>query len=71
MRWEKHPDALASSTPEQWRAMGFDADSVVAAPMFVDAGRGDYRLKPGSPALKLGFVLLPLERIGIRPREKG
>jgi hypothetical protein len=30
----------------------------------VDAGRGNYRLKPGSPAYKLGFQPIPIEKIG-------
>ncbi len=37
-----------------------------ADPMFVDAAKGDYRLKRGSPALKLGFKQLPLREIGPR-----
>ncbi len=34
-------------------------------PLFVDAARGDYRLRPDSPALALGFKPIPLERIGL------
>ena len=47
-----------------WRAAGFDARSVVADPLFVDRDRGDYRLRPESPALRLGFAPIPFERIG-------
>ncbi len=34
-------------------------------PGFVDAARGDFRLKEGSPGLKLGFKPIPAERIGL------
>lgn len=34
-------------------------------PHFVDPTHGDFRLKPDSPALKLGFKGLPLEKIGL------
>jgi len=35
-------------------------------PRFVDGDAGDYRLRPDSPALALGFEPLPLARIGPR-----
>lgn len=35
-------------------------------PLFVDAARGDYRLKPDSPAYKLGFQRLPIEQMGLK-----
>ncbi len=47
-----------------WQAMGFDEHSLVADPKFVDPDKDDYRLKPDSPALELGFHPIPVERIG-------
>ena len=47
-----------------WQALGFDQHSLVADPLFVDPDHDDYRLKPESPALKLGFFPIPLDRIG-------
>jgi len=34
-------------------------------PGFVDAARGDFRLKDDSPAWKLGFKKIPIEKIGL------
>ena len=51
---------------DEWRKMGFDTHSIIADPLFVDAEQDDYRLKPGSPALKLGFEPIDVGKIGIR-----
>ncbi len=48
----------------EWKATGKDASSLFADPLFVDPGNHDYRLKPGSPALELGFEPIPLDEIG-------
>ena len=56
--------AEISDTWEAWRTAGFDAHSVVADPLFVDPDQGDYRLRPESPAFKLGFKAIPVEQIG-------
>ncbi len=50
-----------------WQSHGWDAHSVVADPLFVDWQHDDWRLKPQSPAFKLGFTATPMEKIGIRP----
>jgi hypothetical protein len=63
--------AVPSTPPEKqwdaWRSLGFDQRSTVADPRFVDAAKDDYRLKPDSPALKLGFKPIPVEEIGPYP----
>lgn len=52
----------------QWQAAGFDRQSLLADPQFVAAAKHDYRLKPTSPALKLGFEPLDLRKVGPRRR---
>jgi len=52
---------------EQWKKKGLDPDSIVADPLFVDPAKGDFSLKPGSPAFKLGFRPIDLRGVGIRP----
>ncbi len=48
----------------QWQARGQDKHSVVADPLFVDIDKDDFRLRPGSPAFKLGWKPIPVEKIG-------
>ena len=43
----------------EWQAQGLDRHSLIADPQFLDPQHGDFRLKAGSPAFKLGFKPLP------------
>jgi len=54
----------------EWQKMGFDTHSVFVDPLFVDPQHDDYRLKPASPALKLGFQPIDTSQIGPRNRFK-
>jgi hypothetical protein len=47
-----------------WLAMGQDSGSLLADPKFVNATARDYRLRPDSPALKLGFKPIDLSGVG-------
>jgi len=42
-----------------------DVNSIVGDPMFVDSAKGDFSVKPGSPALKLGFKNFPMDKFGV------
>ena len=43
-----------------------DEHSLLGDAMFMDPDKGDYRVKEGSPALKLGFVNFPMDQFGVR-----
>ena len=51
---------------EEWQFMneGHDQGSVIADPLFIDAQRLDFRLRPESPALARGFEQLRLHAVG-------
>ncbi len=60
-------DSPTAKSWSSWRAQGQDLNSVVADPLFVNAPAGDFRLRPESPALRLGFEQIPIDQIGIYP----
>lgn len=72
-RWGKEIDRNLFTTTDadrtRFAAHGSDAGSLVGDPMFVDAPRGDYRVRPGSPAARLGFVNFPMDTFGVRKAE--
>lgn len=42
-----------------------DAHSLAGDPMFVDPAKGNYEVKAGSPAFKVGFTNFPLDEFGV------
>ena len=59
----------ADGSLDKWRRIlggKFDQKSIVADPLFVDLDKRDFRLKPDSPALKLGFKPVDSSRIGLK-----
>lgn len=68
--WDARPNAkpedmkFAGATLAQWRARGHDENSIIADPLFVAPGQNDFRLKPGSPALKMFFQPIDLSNVG-------
>ena len=59
------PGTPKEESLDAWRKTGYDTHSVVSDPLFVDSRSGDYRLKPDSPAVQLGFKPIPTECIGL------
>ncbi len=45
---------------------GWDKHSLYGDPLFVDPANGDFRVKPGSPALELGFKNFTMNRFGVK-----
>jgi len=60
------PITFAGMTLEEWQQKGQDLHSIIADPLFEDPDRGDFRLKPGSPAEKIGFQPIDYDRAGRR-----
>ena len=48
-----------------WQALGLDQGSRIADPQFVNADEYDFRLKPTSPALQLGFQPIDTSEVGL------
>ncbi|MCF7849766.1 MAG: right-handed parallel beta-helix repeat-containing protein [Kiritimatiellales bacterium] len=57
---------FAGASFEEWRQRGQDKHSMVADPGFVDAESRDFRLKPGSPVLALGFEPFDFKKAGVQ-----
>jgi len=61
----RHSAERRTYTLAEWQQMGFDRNSVFADPLFADPENDDYRVKPGSPALELGFENFDMDRFGL------
>ena len=57
-------EARRLSEWESWQIDGADVHSIVADPLFENPSKENWRLRPDSPALKLGFEQIPFEKIG-------
>jgi hypothetical protein len=57
---------FTGATLEQWQARGHDKNSVIGDPLFFDAAKFDFRLRPESPALRMGFRPIDVSTVGPR-----
>ena len=55
----------AYAVPNELLLHGFDGHSLMADPQFVDPSTGDFRVRPGSPAERIGFISFPMDRFGV------
>lgn len=66
--WGKHvdynffPDSAALLKSQQ---LGNDPHSTYGDPGFIKSAAGDYRVKPGSKALSIGFKNFPMDQFGV------
>jgi hypothetical protein len=78
MNWNLYFDARPNFKPDElkfegaslaeWHRRGHEEHSLIADPEFVAPEKNDFRLKPTSPAFKLGFKPIDLSTVGVRPQ---
>lgn len=63
-----HQPGVAEPQPAKTLAgqSGRDANSIIADARFVDPARGDFRVKPDSPAISLGFANFQTTQFGVK-----
>lgn len=59
---------FADASLEDWRKRGHDLNSRIGNPLFAAPKECDFRLKPGSPAIELGFKPINVSGVGVRKR---
>jgi hypothetical protein len=64
------PVLFGKRTFAEWQAIGQDKNSLMADPMFVNPDKGDFRLRPNSPAEKVGFEPWDFFAVGPRPASR-
>jgi parallel beta-helix repeat protein len=65
-RTDGQPIQFGKKTFAEWQAGGQDKHSLIADPLFADPSKGDFSLKPGSPAASIGFKPIDLSEVGPR-----
>ena len=63
--WRRRSPIISTKKRSPNGRHGVDRHSLVADPQFVDPAHFDFRLRPGSPALKLGIQSIDTSRVGL------
>ncbi|MFQ6131813.1 MAG: right-handed parallel beta-helix repeat-containing protein [Armatimonadota bacterium] len=65
--WDTSEEGInfSGASFEEWQAQGNDEHSIVEDPLFVNAEEYDFRLKPNSPAAKIGFEPIDTSEVGL------
>ncbi len=58
--------SLEPKIKDQFAQFGWDVNSIVANPLFIDPLHGDFRVLDGSPAVEIGFKNFPMDRFGVK-----
>ena len=69
-RSDGKPVSFYDDTFEEWQAKGLGKHSIVADPLFVAPEKHDFRLRPESPAFKLGFQPIDMSIAGLTSQSR-
>ena len=58
--------ASNESAGNRFAANGCDVHSIGGDPLFLGPSKGDFRVRDGSPALKIGFKNFPMDQFGVK-----
>jgi len=61
---------LGEAMLEKQQRDGVDVHSLAVDPLFVDPENGDFRFKPGSPAIEMGITPIDVSKIGVLPTKE-
>ncbi|WP_442506827.1 PDZ domain-containing protein [Novipirellula sp. SH528] len=58
--------AVNPQIKDRFLQFGWDVNSIVADPKFIDPENGDFRVAEGSPAFEIGFENFPMDQFGVK-----